>query len=262
MIRSLLKAIFSVVVLCFCCNINHARSCDTIPVFPTMKIGNKWIELGISGSSGSFIKGTYIRLNNGLNHVDEKIVNRSINFDGSYNWGRRRGRFGIGIKGAFGSIIFTEKIDHFNGFNFTAIGVYGVVEGKLIGMKYGMFYINHLPDESYTYPIDRLPILNIRLGKIRSYYLDLNVNDGIGMGIFPEPFFSFGFFNYGFNDQSGMRKLRIALSGIEEASSAPLATVGFQHPISQAPLLFAGTVHFGKEKLFCNLGIRYRFDRS
>lgn len=261
MIRSLIKTTFSIIVLCYCCNFIFAYSCDTIPIFPTMKTGNKWIELGVSGSSGSFIKSRYIS-SNVLTHLDEKIENRSINFDGSYNWGMRRGRFGIGIKSAFGSIIFTEKVDHFNGFNFTAIGVYGVLESKLIGLKYGGFYINYLYDESYTFRADQLPILNIRLGKVRSYYLDLNVNDGIGMGIFPEPFFSFGFFNFGFNDQSGMRKIRLALSGIEEAKDTPLATVGFQHPISQAPLLFAGTVHFGKEKLFCNLGIRYRFDRS
>ncbi|MEZ4957359.1 MAG: hypothetical protein R2825_27630 [Saprospiraceae bacterium] len=226
-----------------------------------MKTGNKWIELGVSGSSGSFIKGRYFGTNIRY-HVDEKIVNRSINFDGSYNWGMRRGRFGIGIKGAFGSIIFTEKIDHFNGFNFTAIGAYGVLEGSLMGLKYGMVYINHLYDESHTFRADRLPILNIRLGKSRSYYLDFNLNDGIGMGLFPEYFYSFGFFNYGFNDQSGMRRIRLALSANEQGTNTLLATVGFQHPISQAPLLFAGTVHFGKEKLFCNLGIRYRFDRG
>jgi hypothetical protein len=226
-----------------------------------MKIGNEWIELGISGSSGSLYRGRYFGLN-GHNFVDEKIVNRSINFDGSYNWGRRRGRFGIGVKSAFGSIIFTEKIDHFNGFNFAVIGVYGVREGSLIGLKCGMFYMNHLMDRSNTFRAKILPIVNMRLGKSRSYYLDVNINDGIGMGIYPESFFSFGFFNFGFNDQSGMRKIRLAISAIEEATGVPLATIGFQHPISQAPLLFAGTVHFGKEKLFCNLGIRYRFDRS
>ncbi|MEO1259174.1 MAG: hypothetical protein AAFZ15_10275 [Bacteroidota bacterium] len=238
-----------------------AQSLDTLPEFPTMKPGNKWIELGIGSSVGSYTKTRYFG-RNGPEPISEKIKNRSINFDGSYNWGLKRGRIGIGFRSAFGSVIMTEKINNNNGFNFTAVGGYAVMEGSIVGIKYGILHLSYPFDPSYIYKEDFYRILNIRLGKIRSYYVDLIMNDAIGLGLFPEPLFSFGFFNFGFNDQSGMRKLRLAISASEEADHSPLGSIGFQHPVSKAPLLLAGTIHIGRQFFLTSLGLRYRFDMS
>lgn len=233
---------------------SFAKSLDTIPTFPTMKLGNEWIELGISGSYGIYKTDFY----NGPGLLTkEEIKNQSINFIGSYNWGLRRGRMAIGMMGAFGSGTFKKSINDFDDFNFTGVGVFGVIESKLIGLKYGFYYSDN-DNKSFIYKGDLFELFNLRIGKSRSYYFDIGLRDNFGFSLFPEPTLSIGFFNYGFNDPSGMRKIRIAISNIRYDNAV---SIGFRHPISQSPLIFDGVFHIRKQ-LMTTLGIRYRFDMS
>ena len=253
---SLIKKLFTFFLLYLISSNLFAFPIDTLPEFPTKGHGNKWVELGIGGSIGSHNVSDFNR--NFWNPPDERITTQSINFTGSYNYGLERGWIGIGFKGSLGTVSFEEEIVNQTGFTYTAIGSYAVVEQKLVGFAAGFLFISN-EDESYFYEDDLYPILNIRIGNISSYYVDIVCFDEYGMGTFPQPNFSIGIINYGFDDPSGMRKARFGAASIGGETAV---TIGFRHPISQAPLLFDGAVFYSFGQFIANIGIRYRFDMS
>ena len=229
-----------------------AMPLDTLP---PMAKGQQWIELGAGGVAGSY---SDVQRDCSGNEIGrDKIKTSSFSFDGSYNWGLKNGRSGIGFRVASGSTEM-EEINNsaYNDFSFNALGLYGIIDKKAFGMRFGFL----TTDRHFNKPFDQerdnltVPNFHIRVGKLHRVYFDMSVYDSHAFSFFPEPSFSMAF-NYGFNDASGATRLRGGFGIIQEESGLVLTMSG---PIADSPFILEGGL-FAQRGIMASLGLRYRF---
>ncbi len=240
--KSLPAALFSAAALTLL-----ATPLDT---FPPMEPGRQWIEMG-----GGFTTGAYDDISrdcDGNIVQQEKIKNNSLNFEGSYNWGVKNGRVGLGLRGSSGATkgapTVADKVYKYNTF-----GGYVALDKKAIGLRPGILFVSTDGGSGYG---KVLPTFNLRVGKLSKYHIDYSLWDNPGFGFYPEPVSSFGIANFGFGDPSGAKNLRLALSSINGENAFSLS---FRSPIGNIPLMADGALHIQKKAMF-SLGLRYRFD--
>ncbi len=110
-----------------------------LDTFPPMELGKRWIEIGAGGTAGAYAD---IRRDCDGNVVEQhKIKGNSFNFDGSFNWGLKNGRVGLGLRGSSGATkgapAVADKV-----YKYTAFGGYAMLDKKAIGFRPGILFVS------------------------------------------------------------------------------------------------------------------------
>ena len=205
------------------------------------------MDLGIGSTQGSFLSRRFGR---------QKTNVSSYNFHLSHHWNSEKSRTSIGMKGSSGTIKYVDKFNP-EKFIFTAWGPFIAHDRKLVGVRLGII-LPYEESREVEYGERGIFLFHFRLGNLKSYYLDYSLFDMPALGVYPEPYLSFGFLNFGFGDESGATNFRIAYSQIQYE---PAWSISYRFPFRQTPFILEFAAHI-QEFWMLSFGTVYRFDMN
>ncbi|MCB9290531.1 MAG: prolipoprotein diacylglyceryl transferase [Lewinellaceae bacterium] len=229
---------------------------DTIP---RIVKGDHWIDIGVGGVTGSYQE---VSRNCDGRIIDtEKIKLTSAGFDASYNYQLSdKENVGAGVHGSFGEVKSEDPLSE-NNFNYRALGPYLFFNGKGLGFRGGPLFVNYggrPVDNGQQYfgpSTQTIFSAYLRVGNRAKYFVDAGYYDFPFAHFSPEPVFSFGLFNWGFEDISGGRTLRLALASIKDELGFVASGRG---ALGKTNLFLEGSVYVQKE-VMVGAGLRYRW---
>lgn len=229
---------------------------DTIP---RMVKGDQWIDIGIGGVTGSYQE---VYRDCDGNVTDTKDINlNSAGLDASYNFqvGDKES-VGLGVHGSLGKVKAEDPMMEDN-FNYQAYGPYLSIDGRRLGLRGGPLFINysgrpwHSEPYYYNYPSKEVNLTAyLRVGNRAKYFFDAGYYDFPGAHFFPEPVVSIGLFNWGFQDPTGERNLRLALAVINDESGVMASGRG---PLWKGNLFLEGSLYVQRKPMI-GIGLKYR----
>lgn len=233
---------------------------DSLPLiqnrhYAPWKKGDRAFDFGIGGTIGSYRHEIVQRDCGGnvVNRREASVHNRSAAFDATYSIGMDNSRVAFGLRGLFGSSkseVFPEKT-----YDYQSFSPYMVFDFKAVGAHAGLLFNRFTPNEAE--PSRVLPSIGLRLGLLNRFHIDAAVWQNHGWSFYPEPAYSAGM-NYGFEDSSGAKNVRLGLGAV---NNNPALFLGARYPLGNTPLLadFSAQVN---QNIMANFGLRYRFWRK
>jgi prolipoprotein diacylglyceryltransferase len=228
-------------------------SLDTIPttVYPEHSF-----KFGAGGATGSFADVD--------RNCDGDVINQetiqlgSANFNAAYqNKLGEAENIELGFRGNFGRLSSSKPETAFN-YNFGAFNPYFSLNYRSLGFRIGPVFVNKKPSSTVTAPFftQKEPIFlyYFRIGNPRKFYTDLGSYEFAGMLAYPEPKFTWGFFNWGFNDPSGAKNVRLGMSIIQDQVGLSISGRG---PLGNSSLNLNGGL-FIQNGVSLMLGVDYR----
>ena len=215
--------------------------------FPPLQDKQKWVEIGLGTSIGSYKTEKYIWRNDDENKL------KSFAVDVNCNLVTKRWRLSAGLKTIFGLIEEVGQDQELEEQFYNGIGIYGQAGGKYFGFLLGTFFdqVKFLGptngEESFQTTIG-----HFRLGRIDGLSLKFKAGTGHAFSYYPQPEYSVGV-AYGLKDLSGATELYV---GIFNSHKHRSIAISIKHPLKNSWIIDAG-VYFDGYALF-SVGVRNR----
>ncbi len=228
-------------------------SLDTIP---TTTYPEHSFKIGAGGATGSFADVD--------RNCDGDVINQetaqlgSANFNAAYqNKMGEAENIELGFRGNIGHLSSSKPETALN-YNFGAFNPYFSLNYRSLGFRIGPVFVNKKPLSTVTAPFSaqKEPIFlyYFRIGNPRRFYTDLGSYEFAGMLAYPEPKFTWGLFNWGFDDPSGAKNVRLGMSIIQDQVGLSISGRG---PLGNSSLNLNGGL-FIQEGVSLMLGVDYR----
>ena len=226
---------------------------------PQIVKGDRWFDIQVGGVTGAYDE---VSRDCSGNVIDTKKVNlNSAGFDVSYNYqSGDKENVGLGVHGSFGKVKAEDPLMEDN-FNYQAYGPYLSFNSRRLGLRGGPLFIHYggrpWKDMQYyhNYPSKEVNLTAyLRLGNRAKYFVDVGYYDFPGAHFFPEPSFSIGLFNWGFEDPTGGRNLRLGLAAINEETGVVASARG---PLWKGNLFLEGSLYVQRKPMI-GMGLKYR----
>lgn len=229
----------------------------TLDTIPAMQKGEHWLTIGGSATSGSF-KEVYRNCDGDI-IGQEKIKWQTGTFDATYYYPLGpKTNMAVGLRGEFGGVRSDSLHSSYN-YSFSAINPYFAFNHSWIGFTTGPIYLHRQAEAGYAsnyfVPKETYQKFYLRLGAIHKYYYDLEYNTFPSLDVYPYPTVSSGIVNWGFNDRSGTKNIRLGLAVMENQTAF---LIGGKVPLGKTMLHAEGTLYMYEEMMF-NLGIKYHW---
>jgi hypothetical protein len=219
-----------------------------------LRKGEHIINIGIGTTNGSY---EHITQDCDGNETKETIKMRSSSMDASYLYqATEKINVGIGVHGTIGSLDSEDPMSD-KSYNFRAWSPYLSFNSKWLGYRGGPLYTLRDRPGLSGYPQMRASTFSgyLRAGWLSHYYADLSINDAPAVHYYPEPAASLGFFNWGFNDPTGRKNLRLGLTVLGTRSAFMLSG---RTPIGKSNIIVEGSF-YAQKRVIIGLGLRYQW---
>ena len=193
-------------------------------------------------------------------HRDRQIFTKSTGFEGSYNYLNNDLKASVGGRVGFGQ---TDVLKGFpkNPGGYSLMGLFGSVDYDWIGFNGGLTV---LPENAR----DRLGLKRgssdikmiggVKVGLMHRYSFDMQFRDRQQFLFYPNPDFTIGLVNWGFNDRTGQTWMRLGVGDIANLN-AGVVFGAFRFPVWQRRMSIEGGVYAypGVSQFAFSAGVKY-----